>query len=106
MDYSNRHRTDDHHTSVEGAHAVAHRAPSQKQQLLRQFRLAAELGLTDEEAAFHADLLHACYWKRCNELRQDELIAFVPDANGVHLTRKGTAGVSRKISVITEAGGE
>ncbi len=92
------HRVNDHDTSVAGAHDVATRSPNQKVQLLRQFRRAGDLGLTDEEAADQAGLLRSCYWKRCGELRRLELIAYT------ETKRKGTAGLGRKVSVITAEG--
>lgn len=72
--------------------------PTQKYQLLRQFRRAGELGCTDEEAAESAGLLRACFWKRCGELRDDGLIVYSPEK------RKGYSGVLRAVSVITPEG--
>lgn len=73
-------------------------SPSQKIRLLRQYRLAGDLGLTDEEAAERAGLLRACYWRRCTDLRQGGYI-FVTTA-----TRKGEAGVPRTVCSITDEG--
>lgn len=72
--------------------------PSQKYQLLRQFRRAGDVGLTDEQAAENAALTRACYWKRCGELRKDGLIAFTGDK------RVGGAFVPRAVSIITPEG--
>lgn len=93
-----RHRSDDHETSVEGAHAVATRAPNQQFRLLRQFRRAGDMGLTDEEAADQAGLLRSCFWKRCGELREKGLIVYTESK------RRGSMGVSRKVSIITDKG--
>lgn len=92
-----RHRIDDPETSVEGAASVAYRAGTHKAKLLEVFA-AYPNGLTDEEAAEKAGLLRAGYWKRCGELREDGFIS----PNGQ--TRVGEAGVSRMVSVITDAG--
>lgn len=92
-----RQRRDDQPSSSEGASNVSRRAPTQKVRLLRQFFRAVQ-GLTDEEAAAAAGLLDSCYWKRCNELRQDEYIHYVDEY------RKGKAGVSRRVSMITRDG--
>lgn len=74
------------------------RAPTQQFRLLRQFRRAGDVGLTDEEAAEQAGLLRSCYWKRCTDLRQRGFIAFT-DAR-----RMGSMGTPRKVSVITPSG--
>ena len=88
-----RVRRDDYQTSIEGAEAVESRAENQQTALLKAFTAAGETGLTDEEAAAAAGLLGSCYWKRCGELRRAGRITF----NGQ--TRRGGAGVSRKVSV-------
>jgi hypothetical protein len=89
-DHRGRTRTGDYSTSVEGAASVAYRAGSQKDRLLKVYA-AHPGGLTDEEAAYICGLLDSCYWKRCNELRQDGKIVVT------ERTRKGRAGVSRVI---------
>lgn len=93
-----RTRTGDHSTSIEGAEAVAGRAPTQRLRLLVEFDNAGIGGLTDEEAATQAGLLASCHWKRAGELRADGLIELTGG------TRVGAAGVSRNISRITERG--
>lgn len=94
-----RQRRDDELSSSAGARDVSRRAPNQKMRLLAEYSAARqEEGLTDEEAAGRAGLLEACYWKRCNELRQDGLIRYVD------CYRKGKAGVMRRASVITYDG--
>ena len=90
-----RVRKDDHQTSIEGAEAVESRAANQQAKLLQAFTRAGENGLTDEEAAAAAGLLDSCYWKRCGELRRAGRITF----NGQ--TRRGSAGVRRKVSIFT-----
>lgn len=92
-----RQRRNDEPSSVEGARNVSRRAPNQKMRLLREYFRAVD-GLTDEEAATKAELLHACYWKRCNELRQADWIRYMDEY------RKGAAGVSRRVSGITRDG--
>lgn len=94
-----RARRDDPKTSHEGAEAVAYRAGSHKAKLIEVFSRYPE-GLTDEEAASHANLLRAGYWKRCGELREDGLIEPTGD------TRVGEAGVSRMVCRITAKGYE
>jgi hypothetical protein len=96
-------RTGDYATSVQGAHDVAKRAPNYRMRLLAEYADMHEIsdgqgGLTDEEAAYQCGLLGSCYWKRCGELRRDNLIEFTGD------TRVGAAGTSRNISRITERG--
>jgi hypothetical protein len=100
-EHRGRTRTPDHETSVEGAASVAYRAGSQKDRLLTQYALASPFGLTDEEAAMAADLMGSCYWKRCNELRQDRKIIPVVGSDGKTYTRKGAAGVSRIVCAVT-----
>ena len=93
-------RTPDYATSIEGSVAVAKRAPTQKMKLLRAYAYAGERGFTDEQAAHYAGLLGSCFWKRAGELRADGYIA-QPEGDPV---RRGTAGVSRIICVITQDG--
>ena len=70
-----RHRQPDRPSSVKGAQSVAYRAGTQKARLLDAYQQAYPLGLTDDEAAVAAGLpLTSCYWKRCGELRQDNMI--------------------------------
>lgn len=97
-----RVRTPDYATSIEGATAVAKRAPSQKLRMLAAYDFAGERGFTDEQAAHYAGLLGSCFWKRAGELRGMGYIA-QPDGEPV---RKGTAGVSRIICVITQDGAD
>jgi hypothetical protein len=84
-----------------GGRAIGVRAPNQKLQLLLVWQAAEREGLdglTDEEAAIRAGLLGNLFWKRCGELRDDDLIAW----NGK--LRKGRARVNRRVSVITDKG--
>lgn len=70
-----RTRNPDWTSSIMGAQSVAYRAGSQKARLLDAYQQAYPLGLTDDEAAVAAGLpLTSCYWKRCGELRQDNMI--------------------------------
>lgn len=95
-------RTPDYATSIEGSKSVAKRAPSQRLRLLQAFEFAGERGFTDEQAAHYAGLLGSCYWRRCTDLRAEGYVA-QPDGEPV---RKGTAGVSRIICVITQDGAD
>lgn len=106
--HAGRVRNPDYSTSIEGAESVKYRAGSQKALLLDVYRnvqwggiSGPQVGFTDEEAAYWAGLLDSCYWKRCNELRQDGKIVVVRDASGEPLTRKGRAGVSRVVCIAT-----
>jgi hypothetical protein len=67
------HRRDGPATSIIAAHdpALVMRWGSQRHVLLEAFGLAAEEGLTDEEAGFKTGLYQkrAVYWARCAELR-------------------------------------
>lgn len=100
-EHRGRTRNPDHSTSVEGAESVKYRAGSQKEKLLALYKQAWPFGFTDEEAAERAGLLDSCYWKRCNELRQDGKIVPACDASGTPYTRKGKAGVSRIVCTAT-----
>jgi hypothetical protein len=100
-EHRGRTRNPDHSTSVEGAASVKYRAGSQKDRLLAVYRAQWPFGFTDEEAAEQAGLLNSCYWKRCNELRQDGMIIPAVVATGEPYTRKGKAGVSRIVCTST-----
>lgn len=92
----NRVRHNDYSTSKAGAASIAFRAGSQKAKLLDAYRRAGLSGLTDEEAFRSAALPeHACYWKRCNELR--DLGAIAP----IGMQRPGLAGVPRMVCAIS-----
>lgn len=86
---SGRHRRNDHQTSIQGAKSVSYRAGSQKAKLVEAYRSVWPRSLTDEEAAMMAGLDQTCYWKRCGELREDQVII------NTNKTRKGSAGVDR-----------
>jgi len=92
-----RSRKFDAATSKAGARDIAFRAGTQKDKLLRAFADGGEF--TDEEAAIEAGLsLRSCFWKRCGELRDAELIEFTGG------TRTGSAGSACGVSQITTAG--
>lgn len=93
-----RVRANDHAGSHAGAEAVRKRAPTQKMRLLDIYAIDAGDGLTDDEAAYEADLLRSCFWKRCGELRQKGLI------EDTGRTRVGYMGVAKMVCQITEAG--
>lgn len=90
-----RYRINDHATSEEGAKRAG---PNLHVKLLDAFKQAGSSGFTDEEAAEAAGVLDTCYWKRCNELRQFELIAHTESS------RPGRKGVKRRVSAITPLG--
>lgn len=95
-DAPGRVRRNDYATSRAGAEAIKLRAGSQKALLLIAF---ADGELTDEEAAINAGLsLRSCFWKRCGELRDANLIEFTG------AQRVGSAGSACGVSAITAAG--
>ncbi len=73
---------------------------SQRHLLLGEFWAAGASGLTDEEAGKAAGLYdkRSCFWKRCGELRELELIA---DSG---TTRQSECGHDVMVSVITGTG--
>lgn len=94
-------RTGDYDTSIAGAASIRMRRRSQQFKLLREFCIAGDTGLTDEEAADAAQVpTLSCYWRRCTDLRQLGLI------EATDQRRKGEAGVPRIVSVVTEKGKE
>jgi hypothetical protein len=93
-------RAEDYALAEPGGRAVGARAPSQKIQLLLQFREAGPEGLTDEQAGTRAGLLASCFWHRCTDLRSEGWIEFRPDGK----TIKGNARVRQRVSVITNEG--
>lgn len=98
-----RHRREDWSTSIAGANAVAYRAGSQKALLLEAFRNAYPNPLTDEEAAEMAGIsLTSEYSKRCGELRQDGHIREQRWDDGTVMTRDGSSGIPRILSLWQE----
>jgi hypothetical protein len=98
-----------HETSSDGYENVKkYRAGTQKRLLLEAYANAPLWmgGLTDEEAAEAADLLHATYWMRAHNLREDETIepTFLDAAQKVTRTRPGRAGLQRMVCHITTKG--
>lgn len=92
----------DPHTSHLAARRAAYRAGSQKALLLAAYHRLPDA--TDEEAAKEAGVsLRSSFWKRCGEMREDGLIAFVT-VHGQPLTRVGDLGAERMVSRITPAG--
>jgi hypothetical protein len=93
-----RVRSNDHASSIAGAHSVALRAGSQKARLVEAYEAAYPEGLTDEEAAKAAAVPdRSCYWKRCNELRDEGRI------EGTGEFRPGLAGIPRMVCRLAEA---
>ena len=90
-----RARADGPETSMAGAQDVSSRAPTHRDALLEVFRQYPS-GITDEQAAAEADLLHTCYWKRCGELRRLGLIKYTDER------RRGSAGVARRVSKVVQ----
>ena len=83
-------RNSDSVTSHDGRGDVAPRIRGQKWKLLQAYNDHPD-GLTDEEAARIAGLLHTGYWKRCSELRVVGCIR----PNGQ--TRAGCAGSQQMV---------
>lgn len=94
-----RARHTDPDTSAAGAASVTVRAGSQKARLLAAYYAAGPDGLTDDEAAVHARVDRACFWKRCSEMREDGLIM------DLGVTRLGPLhGEARMVCGITARG--
>lgn len=93
-------RAADHATSRESARRVAGRTGSQRARLLAAYASAPAAGYTDEEAAQAAGLPErACWWKRCGELRDADLIGWTG------ATRDSpTSGGAQGVCAITELG--
>jgi hypothetical protein len=80
-------------------------ADSQRGRLLLAYANAAPAGLTDSEAAQHAEF--ATWeqgWKRCSELRNAGLITALRDEDGDVLMRRGSRGFLATVCVITPEG--
>ena len=73
--------------------AISNSAPNLRIRLLKEYIKAGDQGLTDDEAAQSAGVLDTCYWKRCNELRQEGLIV------NTGRKRKGLSNMKRMICV-------
>jgi len=88
-------------TSRAAAVAASPRTGSQKALLLQAYLSAGDAGLTDEEAAKATGLYHregCCWWKRCNDLRNDGFIATTGEQ------RRGAAGHMRDVCAVTVSG--
>ncbi len=72
---------------------ISKKAPNLRMKILQAYIEAGSQGLTDCEAAEKMGMLDTCYWKRCNELRQEGLI--IDTGN----KRKGLKGVLRIVCV-------
>jgi hypothetical protein len=80
-------------------------ADSQRGRLLMAYFNAAPAGLTDSEAAKHAEFASwEQGWKRCSELRNAGLIAALHDESGETLMRRGDRGFLATVCVITPEG--
>jgi hypothetical protein len=101
-----RKRTPGTHTAPTPENALGYVSPdSQRGRLLLAFLAAGELGLTDEEARISAEIAEkSCWWKRCGELRAAGLIEVMRDGEEFAVTRVGSSGTSRIVSVITLEG--
>jgi len=100
-----RHRSHDYPTSIIGARRASKAGPTHQLRLLQQYALHRDSGLTDGEAAHHADLLppmSSSPWKRCNELRAAQLIE-QPEAKPTRVGAYGSPGI---VCVITDLGVE
>ena len=97
-----RHRSNDHHTSVQGAYDVGFRAGTQKAKLLIAY--FDYPSLTADEAMRHAGVsARSCYWKRCSELREMGYIEQVI-VGGVAWERRGESGSMQIVCAITNEG--
>lgn len=93
-------RKKDPPTSKLAAQNVVRRAKSQAARLLIVYAECCD-GLTDDEAADKSGLLTkigACWWRRCSDLRQNQLITPV----GTRVSR--LTNEERMVCVITDAG--
>lgn len=61
-------------TTVLADKSMSEKAPTIRERIYAEYVRAGDRGLTDDEAALASGMLDTCYWKRCNELRQDGLI--------------------------------
>ena len=96
-------RSSDPSTSKAGARSVKLRAGTQKHRLLKAYTMATH-GLTDQDAAYMADLLSVGYWKRCSDLRNDGLIEPMRHADGSLVTRPSRDGEAVMVCCITDLG--
>ena len=96
------HRSTDPETSANADRNVRVTATNQRGKLLATYADGEDA--TDNEAAFSADLLNSCYWKRCSELREGGYIEAVHDEEGRLVTHMGFAGQPRMVSRITDKG--
>ena len=96
------YRPDGWLTELLGADDVAPRRLNQRDRLLVHY-LTRPDGLTDDEAADRAGLMHTCYWKRCGELRELGLVA-TRTVDGEVVTRLGHAGSQRIVCWVTPDG--
>ena len=62
-------------------------------------------GLTAEQAAAAADLLHTGYWKRVSDLQRDGFIAPMY-RDGREVTARASSGLMQRVLSITPAGRE
>lgn len=92
-------RASDPGTSRKASENVKLRSGSQRAKLLKAYA-EAEWGLTDEQAGQASGLADkgACWWKRCSELRQADLIRFTGG------TRMASSGEQQMVCSITDAG--
>lgn len=61
-------------TTVLADKGISEKAPSIREVIHQAYIKAGDRGLTDDEAAQATGMLDTCYWKRCNELRQEGFI--------------------------------
>jgi hypothetical protein len=91
-------RAADPATSHQAGHEVRDSRKTLARALLAAYRDAYPRGLTAEEAATAAGVLHTGYWKRCSDLRKSALI--VPTGE----TRVAFSGMHQDVCVCTDAG--
>jgi hypothetical protein len=91
-------RTTDPQTSHDAAAARRPEIGSHRRRLLIWFAAAGDAGLTADEAADKADLLHVGYWKRVSDLKNQRYIRATGEK------RPGRSGQLQQVYAITHGG--
>ena len=100
-----RHRAKDEGASKQGAYDVIGRATSAKAKLLRAYATYGPEGCVSSDACLTAGLsLASGYRARVSELREQELIRTLTDANGNTIIRDGALGSGQSVDAITDRG--
>jgi len=91
-------RNTDPRTSRDAARDALPEMGSHRRRLLIWFAAAGDAGLTADEAAERADLLHVGYWKRVSDLKNNGFIR--PTGK----KRKGRKGSAQQVYAVTHRG--